>query len=155
ALAHLDPGERKLLDDALPAAKAAIAAGKFDANIYQFGPRNVVMLNKGDGVFVDGTDALGLTLYRNTLQASFGDLDGDGHPDLYVGNDFGPANLYLWRNGKYVDVSANAGADQIFFGMGASLADFDNDGDLDIYATAMQSTAGNRIMADAKNFSPE
>jgi hypothetical protein len=155
AIAQLDPGERKLLDEAVPAARAAIAAGKFDANIFQFGPRNVVMLNHGKGVFVDGTEALGLTLYRNSLEAAFGDLDGDGHPDLYVANDFAPANMYLWRNGKFVDVSASSGADQIFFGMGASLADFNNDGTLDLYATAMQSTAGNRIMADAKNFSAE
>jgi FG-GAP-like repeat len=154
-LSHLDPGERKLLDEALPTARAALAAGKFDANIFQFGPRNVAMLNRGDGLFVDATEQLGLTLYRNSLEAAFGDLDGDGHPDLYVGNDFAPANLYLWRAGRYVDISAQAGADQIFFGMGASLADFDNDGDLDLFATGMQSTAGNRIMADPKNFSAE
>jgi len=154
-VARLDPGERKLLDRALPVAKAAQAQGRFDANIFQMGPPNVVMLNRGDGLFVDGTEQLGLTLFRNSLQAAFGDLDGDGHPDLYVANDFAPANLYMWRAGKYVDVSAASGADQIFFGMGASLADFDNDGDLDLFATGMQSTAGNRIMADTKNFSAE
>ncbi|MFT3692108.1 MAG: VCBS repeat-containing protein [Kofleriaceae bacterium] len=151
----LDPGEKQLIDEALPAARAAIAANKFDANIYQMGPRNVVMLNRGEGKFVDATEQLGLTLYRNSLEAAFGDLDGDGHPDLYVANDFAPANLYMWRAGKYVDISATSGADQIFFGMGASLGDFDNDGDLDLYATAMQSTAGNRIMADAANFSSD
>jgi hypothetical protein len=113
------------------------------------------MVNRGDGIFVDATEALGLTLFRNSLQASFGDLDGDGHPDLYVANDFAPANLYLWKGGRYVDQSQQSGADQIYFGMGASLADFDNDGDLDLYATAMQSSAGARIMADEKNFSPE
>jgi hypothetical protein len=155
AVASLDPGERKLLDEAVPAAKAARAAGRFDANIFQFGPRNVILMNRGNGVFVDGTEQLGLTLFRNTLQAAFADLDGDGHPDLYVANDFAPANMYMWRNGHYVDASAETGADQIYFGMGASLADFDNDGDLDLYATAMQSSAGNRIMSDARNFSSE
>jgi hypothetical protein len=155
ALAHLDPAELQMLAAALPTAKAAIAANKFDINIFQFGPRNVVLLNRGEGLFIDGTEALGLTLYRNSLQASFGDLDGDGHPDLYVANDFAPANLYLWRNSRYVDISQSSGADQIFFGMGASLADFDNDGDLDLYATAMQSTAGKRIMSDERNFSAD
>jgi hypothetical protein len=155
ARARLDPGELAQLDEALPAARAARAAGKLDINVYQFGPRNVVLLNRGGGRFVDGTRALGLELYRNTLQASFADVDGDGKLDLYVANDFAPANLYLQRDGKFVDVSAQSGVDQVFFGMGASFGDFDNDGDLDLYATAMQSTAGNRIMRDAHNFSPE
>jgi hypothetical protein len=154
-VARLDPGERKALEAALPAARAAQAAGKFDINIFQFGPRSVAMLNRGNGVFVDATEQLGLTMYRNSLEAAFGDLDGDGHPDLYVANDFAPANLFMWRNGRYVDISAQSGADQIYFGMGASLADFDNDGKLDLYASAMQSTAGNRIMADEHNFAAD
>ncbi|HEX4458208.1 MAG TPA: VCBS repeat-containing protein [Polyangia bacterium] len=153
--AKLEPAELKMLVEAMPAAKQAIADDKLDINVFQFGPRNVVMLNRGDGLFLDATEGLGLTLYRNSLQAAFGDLDGDGHPDLYVANDFAPANLYLWRNGRYVDISQSSGADQIFFGMGASLADFDNDGDLDLYATAMQSTAGKRIMSDEHNFSAD
>ena len=155
ALAQLDPGERRLLAEAVPAAQAARAAGRFDVNTFQFGPRDVALLNRGEGRFVDATEALGLTQFRNTLQAAFGDLDGDGAPDLYLANDFAPAALYLNRKGRYVDVSAASGADRIFFGMGASFGDFDNDGDLDLYATAMQSSAGARIMSDAKNFSPE
>jgi hypothetical protein len=154
-LSRLDAGERRALTEALPAARAARAAGSFDVNTYQFGPRDVVLLNRGDGRFEDATEALGLVQYRNTLQAGFADLDGDGAPDLYLANDFAPAALFLQRGGRFVDVSAPSGADRIFFGMGASFGDFDNDGDLDLYATAMQSSAGARIMSDAANFSPE
>ena len=39
--------------------------------------------------------------------------------------------------------------------MGASWGDFDGDGDLDLFASAMQSSAGNRIMSDEKNFAAE
>jgi len=155
ALRRFDAGEAARLREALPAARAAQAAGRFDINLFQLGPRNVFLLNQGDGRFSDATHALGLDLYRNTLEAAFGDVDSDGHPDLFVANDFAPANLYLWRNGRYVDVSAQNGADKVFFGMGASFGDFDNDGDLDLYVSAMQSTAGKRIMRDAANFSPE
>jgi hypothetical protein len=154
-LARLDENERRALEEALPAARAARAAGQFDINTYQFGPRDVVLLNRGDGRFVDATATLGLLQYRNTLQAAFADVDGDGAPDLFLANDFAPAAMYLQRGGRFVDVSSAAGADRIFFGMGASFGDFDNDGDLDLYATAMQSSAGARIMSDAANFSPE
>ena len=155
ALRDLDPHELPELLEALPFAQAAQKEGRFDANIYQFGPRNVVLLNQGGGRFTDATRGLGLELYRNTLQAAFADVDGDGQVDLYLANDFAPANLYLQKKGRFVDVSKESGADQIYFGMGASWGDFDNDGDLDLYASAMQSTAGDRIMRDEKNFAPE
>jgi hypothetical protein len=155
AARDLDPAELPLLVEALPAARAAVAAGRFDANLYQFGPRDLVLLNRGDGRFEDATAKLGLDQFRNTLEAAFADADGDGKPDLFVANDFAPAALYLQRGGRFVDVSAESGADRIFFGMGAAWADFDNDGDLDLYASAMQSSAGDRIMRDERNFSPE
>ncbi len=148
----LDPNEIAALERALPAARAAKAAGRFDPAIHQFGPANVMMVNRGGGRFVDRTRELGLELYRNSLQATFADLDGDETPDLYVGNDFGPANLYLSRGGRYVDVSGASGADQIFYGMGACSGDVDNDGDIDVLATAMYSSAGTRITADPSSF---
>ena len=155
AVAHLNEGERALLEEALPAARAAKIAGRFDINVDQFGPRDFALLNRGDGVFEDATERLGLLQYRNTLQAAFADLDGDGHADLYLANDFAPANMYRYKDGHYVDISASSGADRIYFGMGASFGDFDNDGDLDLYASAMESSAGARIMANGTNFSPE
>ena len=70
------------------------------------------------------------------------DFDGDGDLDLFVPNfatDGSPAgaNLY-YRNddGHFVESARAAGLDDIQgFAMGASVADFDADGDPDLYVT--------------------
>jgi enediyne biosynthesis protein E4 len=77
---------------------------------------------------------------------AWGDYDGDGDWDLYVVNFPGPLGAppdpegsnYLYRNdeGQFTDVTAQAGvSDLAGFGMGASFADYDDDGDLDLYVT--------------------
>ena len=123
-----------------------------DANVDALGPGSVLLLNRGRRQFVDATAQSGLASTRNVLQAAFADYNGDGWPDVFVGNDFAPASLYVNQQGHFVDVSKVSGADRILFGMGASWGDFDNDGDLDLYASAMSSTAGKRIMSNARNF---
>jgi len=52
-------------------------------------------------------------------------------------------DLVKWndRNGRFVDVSGISGADSISDGRGTVYADFDNDGDQDIFLTAMQRKA--------------
>ena len=64
-----------------------------------------------------------------------GDYNGDGHLDLYATNSAGPNALF--RNdgdGTFTDVAAEAGVDDPdATGYGAGWADYDNDGDLDLY----------------------
>ena len=52
-------------------------------------------------------------------------------------------DLVKWndRNGRFIDVSGISGADSISDGRGTVYADFDNDGDQDIFLTAMQRKA--------------
>ena len=81
---------------------------------------------------------------------AWGDYDGDGDPDLYFVNFPGPLKgplkgsrdaaggnrLYRNDGGRFTDVTAAAGvADLDGFGMGATFADYDGDGDADLYVT--------------------
>ena len=80
----------------------------------------------------------------------FFDYDNDGHLDIYLVNSgtLGPASQphrdpehmnVLYRNkgdGTFVDVTAEAGLQQNHgYGMGCLAADYDNDGDADLYLT--------------------
>ncbi|MEO7650165.1 MAG: CRTAC1 family protein [Bryobacteraceae bacterium] len=83
---------------------------------------------------------------------AFLDFDGDGQLDLFLvnggetpgGRSKTPVRNALYRNlgnGKFEDVAAKAGVDRIpMFGMGAAVADYDNDGRPDIYVTGFPSS---------------
>lgn len=68
---------------------------------------------------------------------AWGDVDGDGDPDLYAVDFEAPNRLFLNRgDGTFEEAAARAGvADEDGFGMGATFADFDADGDLDLHVT--------------------
>ncbi|HVS16995.1 MAG TPA: CRTAC1 family protein, partial [Planctomycetota bacterium] len=80
-----------------------------------------------------------------SLAATWVDFDLDGDMDLYVVNDFGRNNLFV-NDGKghFVDRAAELGLQDIGAGMGAAVADYDLDGDLDLYVTNMFSADGLR-----------
>jgi hypothetical protein len=46
--------------------------------------KNVLYRNRGDGSFDDVTEEAGIGIRASHMGASFGDVDGDGHPDLFV-----------------------------------------------------------------------
>ena len=104
---------------------------------------NRLLRNLGDGKFTDvsGPSGVGKTspCYAFTVVAT--DLTDDGYPDLYVACDSTPSLLYVNKgdgtfeeNGLLSGVALNAdGQEQ--GGMGVAVADYDEDGRLDIAKT--------------------
>ncbi|MGE5126251.1 MAG: CRTAC1 family protein, partial [Betaproteobacteria bacterium] len=97
-------------------------------------PAHAQLFHNAGGRFVDVTEQAGLAVRGIGMGAAWGDYDGDGRLDLFV-TRFG-TNL-LFRNeghGRFRDVSAETGIDRfVGFWTGASWADYDRDGQLDLY----------------------
>jgi len=104
------------------------------------GQPNNLYRNNGDGTFTNVTKEAGLyTLKGKGMGAIAVDFDNDGDIDLYVTNDRVPGFLYLNNgDGTFTEVGIQAGValsdnGAAMSGMGPDAADYDNDGDFDIY----------------------
>ncbi|HET8713430.1 MAG TPA: CRTAC1 family protein [Gemmatimonadales bacterium] len=86
-----------------------------------------------------------INLYDHGAGLAVADFDNDGHEDIYFLNQVGPNALYRnTGNGSFVDVTAKAGValgDRVC--VGASFADYDNDGWADLFVT---STRGGNVL---------
>ncbi|TVZ16379.1 CRTAC1 family protein [Maribacter sp. MAR_2009_72] len=117
--------------------------------------KNLLFLNNGNGTFRDVTTDFGLEDFNSfSTGPSFGDIDADGYPDLFVGNYFQEftgklgiikdativsanqtAKSYLLKNIKgkeYKNIYEKYGLGHKGFGFGGVFTDFDNDQDQDL-----------------------
>jgi hypothetical protein len=105
--------------------------------------KNILYHNLGNGHFQDKTVAAGIdrTMGHYCFSVSPFDYDNDGWPDIYVACDSTPSILYHNnRNGTFTDVGLLSGvaynADgREQAGMGSAVADYDGDGNLDLFRT--------------------
>lgn len=97
--------------------------------------------NDGDGNFTDVTQEMGLAKVLFSMGSNFGDLDNDGYLDFYVGTGAPhlsaviPSRMFHNLGGeRFEEITFEGGFGHIQKGHGVAFADFDQDGDQDIYA---------------------
>ncbi|HTD85176.1 MAG TPA: CRTAC1 family protein [Candidatus Binatia bacterium] len=110
--------------------------------------------------FVHNNGAYGDKLLPETMGSgvAFLDYDNDGDQDLLFvnstswpgkpGKSTTPALYQNDGTGKFTDVTAGSGLDVPIFGMGVAVGDYDNDGRVDVFITAV---GGNRLFHNQGN----
>jgi hypothetical protein len=128
-------------------------------NSFEFannGGKNRLFHNLGNGRFEDVTDSMGVGSTRWTLAVAAADFNGDGWPDLFLANDFGPEELYLNDHGRRFTLARAGLESDSKSGMSASLGDVLNRGRLDAFVTNISERGylfqGNNLRL---NFFPE
>lgn len=96
--------------------------------------RNLLFRNNKNGTFTEVAEEVGVANSEGrSLSALWHDFDGDGWPDLYVANDISENKLYLNHHGAFVDAGKSAWVEEYRGSMGLTAADFDRDGDDDLF----------------------
>lgn len=120
--------------------------GYLDLFATSFLGSNKLYLNEGGGRFKDVTKQSGLETNGQVITGVFGDLNGDGFPDLYVGCWNAENRLYLNNgDGTFRDVTkeSGTGCGLLHETNSILLADFNNDGSLEIFVGNRE--GGNRL----------
>lgn len=104
--------------------------------------RNKMFLNNGDLTFTDISAQTGVDTALGGCLAMFTDYDLDGDQDAIIGNcnelNILPVPIELFRNDgnlNFTNVTQEAGLTRVGGWMGLAIADYDNDGDQDIFSS--------------------
>jgi hypothetical protein len=123
------------------AAKSTLeyhAVSPFTLNPSSYPPeRNLLLHNDGRGRFTEVGRRAGVdNPTGRSLSAAWADFDEDGWPDLYVANDVSDNAMFRNRgDGSFEDISNSAWVADYRGAMGLGVADWDGDGDQDIFIT--------------------
>jgi uncharacterized membrane protein YraQ (UPF0718 family) len=120
-----------------------------DAAVAQILARNVLLERQADGRYAETAQARGLEIGGWSWDVSIADFDNDGWQDVYVvngtwvPNEVTPSNIF-YRNrgdGSFEEVTQDAGLMDYHMTAAAVVADFDNDGDLDMVTAPVNAPA--------------
>jgi hypothetical protein len=109
--------------------------------------------NNGNGTFTDVTKQVGLDRVILTMGLGFGDLDNDGYLDCYFGTgtpDYEallPNRMFRNNAGRnFQDVTTSGGFGQLQKGHAISFADFNRDGNEDVFEVLGGAVPGDSYM---------
>lgn len=100
---------------------------------------DMLFRNNGDLTFTDVSAAAGITIEGFGLGVVISDINEDGWPDVYVSNDFITNDLVYInkRDGTFSNEASTLLKHQTYNGMGADVADYNNDALVDIVVLDM------------------
>jgi hypothetical protein len=157
------PGQPAAFTDVTPAVMMdpnwlgeGVAWGDFDGD----GLLDVVVANEGNNLELFHNDGAGaftrstqpeFNRLGNYTGVAWGDYDNDGRIDLYAAEAFAHHNLFHNDGGgAFHDIANTPGLDDTVHTHGVAWADFDGDGDIDLfYATA--DCPGDRLLRNDGN----
>ena len=107
--------------------------------------------NLGPAGFRDIAPEAGLNRVALAMGSNFGDIDNDGFLDFYLGTGLPgysaliPNLMYKNIDGRrFEDVTTSSGTGHLQKGHGVSFADWDNDGDLDLFVETGGAVPGDK-----------
>jgi len=114
---------------------------------------NVYYINDGNGALMFNQGGIGDTENGGNYGSIWSDFDNDGDVDLFLSKCRGgdsPANInQMHQNdgqGNFTEVGPSAGLDDHLLTWSSAVADFDNDGDMDIFVGASSLNNGTHKM---------
>ena len=94
---------------------------------------NQLWVNDGSNFYAEDANARGLVYPEQSWTADFADIDNDGDFDCFITTHSSTMKLLENDgNGYFTDITAGSGVDVSGFVLQAKLADFDNDGFVDV-----------------------
>ncbi len=111
-----------------------------DTDLYvAFRDRPNMLYRNDGGKYVEVGKQVGIDDPRKTVGVAWFDMEGDGDLDAFVANQDGDLNGFFRNDGgRFTDIAKDlrmdgAGRPPVYGGVGPSVVDYDNDGDLDLF----------------------